>query len=60
MSRPASATELQAIEKGKCPHCGSDDIDTDWMGVRSTTDVCNTCQKYWTQFSNGRIELEGP
>ena len=59
MLRPASAAELIAIEKSMCPHCGSKDIDTDWMGVRSTCDVCNVCGKHWTQYSNGRIELEG-
>ena len=59
MLRPASAAELIAIEKNTCPHCGSDDIDMDFIGSRAVCDICNVCSKSWTTYTNGRIELEG-
>ena len=59
MFRPALDLEVALIDAGKCPHCSDGDIDTDWMGVISTTLECNACGKRWRQYSGGRMEVEG-
>lgn len=58
MLRLASPIELEAIEKGLCPHCGGDDIDIDIFGPKSACDICLTCLKRWIIYSDHRIELE--
>jgi len=58
MPRLASDIELVLIDNGKCPHCGSDDVDVDWIGSRAKCDACNVCQKSWTTYTSGRVELE--
>jgi len=59
MPRPASDVEVVMIVEGKCPHCGSDDMEMDDKNMRVECNYCNVCGKYYTIFSSGYIELEG-
>ena len=58
MLRLASDVEVILIHDGRCPHCSDKDVDTDWVGVQSTTFKCNVCYKRWRQYSGGRMEME--